>query len=206
MQSSFRQFMLLTFFLLFAPASSLFLTFWVFEVLNHFTFLFPDPSVMEINPNFYSSVKVWATACVNYSLFHIGNRVTPPQAVLQEEATICVRTLQSKKAEPGKFTSAAHDYYAKKWMFLWKSVPKLLLSWKLDRQEWWILLWPVSTALNSGNCRMAPSPQEHYSGFCLQKLQCLSHPWCAEGKCWLPVPSHDVHHPHTCHTAKHEKQ
>lgn len=64
-------------------------------------------------------------------------------------------------------------------MFLWKSVPKILLSWKLDRQEWWILLWPVSTALNSGtaelhhphkNIKMAFAPKG-YSAFQTSDMQ-----------------------------------
>lgn len=72
------------FFFLFAPAFFLFFTFWVFEVFNLFTFLFPGSLLMETYPNFYSSIKVWGTVCANYSVFHIGSGVTPPQAVLQE--------------------------------------------------------------------------------------------------------------------------
>lgn len=31
---------------------------------------------------------------------------------------------------------------------------KVLLRWKLDSQEWWILLWPVSTSLKSGTAEL----------------------------------------------------
>lgn len=56
------------------------------------------------------------------------------------------------------------------------------------------------------HCRTASSPQEHYRGFCLKKLQCLSDLWSAEGKCCLAVPFHDAYHPHTCDTTKDEKE
>lgn len=39
---------------------------------------------MEAFPNIYSSEKDGETVCANYSLFHIGNGATPPQAVVQK--------------------------------------------------------------------------------------------------------------------------
>ena len=50
--------------------------------------------------------------------------------------------------------------------------------------------------------RTASSPKEHYNGFCLNKLQCLSDLQNVVGKCCLLAHFQDVHHSHTCPTAK----
>lgn len=78
----FSNFCYLLFFLLFAPAFPLF-TFWMFEVLNLFTFFsrnFTDGNISKLL-FFYESLRNSLCKLV----FHIGNGVTPLQAVLQEE-------------------------------------------------------------------------------------------------------------------------
>lgn len=174
MLSSFKQFLLLTFFFYFLQLFPSFFPFWVKLLIflpfpRHFT----DGNISKLL-FFYRSLR--------NSQFHIVNGVTPLQAVLQEELKppnvweLYKAERQSQGYSPLHpmtiMLSSGYFYENQYWD-----------TFRLEASQSGVMDSLVACKHSSEfrHCRIASSPKD-YSGFCLKKLQCLSDLWYVKGK------------------------